>query len=215
MLHDYVREYIKAIDKPLPELAETFEKELEFLKQHCDEDHVVLDVGCGAARPAINLSPYVKKIYSIDNNQRMVDLALGRLGDAKNIEVRKENALKTGFPEESFDFVYDTYNLLGSIEKEDRQKLINEMARVVKKGGKITNITWKDDDVTRDFLGRYYPAIGIQITRMNHYTTETSKGVFDRFRREELKEFYEKAGLKNIEFYDIGHVWMAIIGEKT
>lgn len=213
MIHDYVREYIKAIDEPLPELAKTFESEFEFLKKNVNKNHTLLDVG-GAARPAINLAPYVKKIVSIDNNQMMIDLALGRTEGIENIEIKKEDALNMGFPDNSFDLVYDTYNLIGSLEAVERKKLINEMKRVAKKGGKIMNITWRDDNGTTEFLKKYYPAIGINIWKINNRGTVTNKGTFDRFNKDELKKFYEEAGLKNIEFYTIGPVWMAIVGEK-
>jgi ubiquinone/menaquinone biosynthesis C-methylase UbiE len=214
MMHDYVREYIRAIDQPLPELAKTFDSELKFLKSYCSKDTLVLDVGCGAARPATTLAPFVKKITSIDHNQAMIDLATGRSEGIENIEIKKDDALDMSFGDESFDLVYDTYNLIGSLEKNERQKLVNEMTRVAKKGGKVMNIVWKDNVETTDFLRKYYPAIGIEVLNISEAGTITSKGTFDRFTRDELKEFHENAGLKNIQFTDVGPVWMAIVGEK-
>ena len=214
MLHDYVREYIRAIDSPLPELAETFEAEFEFLKNNVNKNSVVLDVGCGAARPAIKLAPFVKKIISIDNNQRMIDLAEHRTNGINNIELKKQNALKMSFPDEMFDLVYDTYNLIGSIGEKERQVLVNEIVRVTKNGGKVINITWKDNKETTKFLKKYYPAIGIEVFKIEDSGTVTSKGEFDRFTKGELKKYYESAGVKNIQFFDIGPVWMAIAGVK-
>ena len=88
------------------------------------------------------------------------------------------------------------------------------MARVTKKNGMITNITWKEGTVTTKFLEKYYPSIGIQIISINDLGTVTSKGEFTRFTKKQLKRYYEKSGLKDIEFFDIGSVWMAIRGVK-
>jgi ubiquinone/menaquinone biosynthesis C-methylase UbiE len=214
MIHDYVREYIQAISHPLPELAETFDAELEFLKKHVHQESHVLDVGCGAGRPSTVLAKFVDNIISIDNNQRMIDLALHRAEGLDNIQIIKDDALKMSFENEKFDLVYDTYNLIGSVNEKERQFLINEMYRVCKTGGKIMNITWKDNVETTHFLKRYYPAIGIDVLSIDDSGTVTTKGTFDRFDKEELKKYYERAGLKNIQFHEIGPVWMAIVGEK-
>ena len=45
MTDDYIKNYIQAIDNPLPELKNTFNKELEILKNCSNKDSVVLDVG--------------------------------------------------------------------------------------------------------------------------------------------------------------------------
>jgi len=214
MIHDYVREYIKAIEEPLPELAKTFDVEFEFLVKNVNKDSTVLQVGEGTIHSSIKLAPFVKKIISIDNNQRMIDLAEHKAEGIDNIEIKKDNVLKMSFQDGEFDLVYDTYNLIGSLGEKERQFLVNEMARATKQGGKVMNIIWKDDKTTTEFLKKYYPAIDIEIFQIDDSGTVTSKGTFDRFTKDELRKFYETAGLKDIEFFDIGPVWMAIVGIK-
>ena len=88
------------------------------------------------------------------------------------------------------------------------------MARVTKKGGKVVNITWKDDMKTTRFLQKYYPSIGIEIININALRTITSKGIFERLSKMELEVYYEKAGIHSFEFKEINPLWMAIVGTR-
>jgi len=214
MTEDYVRNYIQAIENPLPELKNTFNKELEILKNNLNKNSVVLDVGCGAGRPADLLSKFVKKIVCIDNDKKMISIAKERCKKMSNVEILEDDALNLNFQENSFDLVYATYNLIGSLKKSARQKLIDEMKRVVKDNSKIINITWKDNKETTEFLKRYYPSIRIEVIESDNSKTITSKGIFERISKEELLEYYTSANLKEIKFVDVGSVWTAIIGIK-
>lgn len=214
MAEDYVQNYIQAIENPLPELKNTFDKEIEILKNNSEKNSVVLDVGCGAGRPADLLSKFVKKIVCIDNDKKMLDFAKERCKDVENVEILEDDTLDISFSDKSFDLVYATYNLVGSLKKSERQKLINEMKRVAKDNTKIINLTWKDNRETTEFLKKYYPSIGIDIINSNESETITSKGTFERISKKELLEYYTSANLKNIQLLDVGSVWIAIIGIK-
>ena len=210
----YFKNYLKAIDKPLPELKETFKQELKFLKKRINKNLIVLDVGCGAGRPAKDLSKDSKKIFAIDNDLKMLKEAVKRCKKIKNIYFKKSNALKTNFQNNIFDLTYSTYNLVGSLPKSKRQKFIKEMVRVTKKGGLIVNFTWTNNKITKDFLKKYYPYIGIKIIRIDNKTTLTDRGTFAKISRKELSSYYKSAGLREIKFFKIGKTWTAIKGTK-
>lgn len=214
MAEDYVQNYVRAIENPLPELKNTFSEELKVLKRFLNKNSVVLDVGCGAGRPADLLSKFVKKIVCVDNDEKMLALAKERCKNLGNAEILKGNALNLDFQDDSFDLVYATYNLVGSLEKPERQKLIDEMRRIAKGNAKIINITWKDNEETTEFLKKYYPSIGIEIIKSDNLKTVTSKGTFGRISKRELLEYYISANLKNVEFMEVGPAWIAIIGTK-
>src|SRR3989344_7422045 len=105
MVEDYVQNYIQAIDNPLPELKNSFDKELKILKNHSSKTSVVLDVGCGAGRPSDLLSKFVKKIVCIDNDKKMLKFAKERCKNINNIEILEDDALNLNFPDNSFDLV--------------------------------------------------------------------------------------------------------------
>ncbi len=212
--NSYVNNYIQAINNPLPELKDSFVRELELLKDSSDKDDIVLDVGCGAGRPADLFSAFVRKIICIDNDKNMLDLARQRCKNIDNIEIREGDALHMDFADDQFDLVYATYNLIGSLPKSDRQQLVDEMVRVARTGARIINITWKDNRETTDFLLKYYPSIGIEVISASDSKTVTSKGTFFRVSRQELVDYYTNANIKNINFVDVGPVWIAVVGNK-
>ena len=201
----YVRNYIQAIENPLPELKRSFEEELNLLKKLSGPGYIVLDVGCGAGRPASALSKSVKRIYCVDNDREMLRLAKKRCSGLDNVEILERD---------DFDMVYSTYNLIGSVRKSERQEIINEMRRVAKKGCGVVNITWKNDAKTTEFLREYYPSIGIAILESDDSKTVTSKGGFERISEKELRGLYDSAGIREVEFSAVGPVWFAITGRK-
>lgn len=215
MLKSYFSNYLKAIDNPLPELKETFSAEIEILKKLCNLNSVILDVGSGAGRPAKDLAQYVRKIIAIDNDDLMLEEAQLRCKGIKNLEIKKENAFNMSFQDNFFDLVYATYNLIGSINQNERQSLVNEMKRAANIGGLIINFTWRNDKFTTDFLKKYYPSIGIHIVEIDDNKTATSIGEFTRISKQELEDYYTNADIKNLKIIDVGSVWTAIIGEKN
>ena len=214
MTKSYIKNYIQAVKSPLPELKSTFEKELELLIKNSNERSVVLDVGCGIARPAYSFSDFVKDIVCIDYDEEILTEAKRIIKDKQNIKLLKDDALDLSFPTNEFDLVYATYNLIGSIKENQRQRLIDNMSRVANVRSKIINITWKNNRETTNFLQKYYSSIGIDILSSGESETTTSKGTFYRVSKDELFEYYSHANLKNIEFVDVGPVWNAIIRTK-
>jgi len=215
MGRNYITNYIKALGNPLSEMKKSFEAEFNFLKSNFKSDSVVLDVGCGIGRPTIDLAPFTNKIIGIDIENRMLDYAKKRARGVKNIKFQKGNAVEINYPAKTFDIVYSTYNFLGwDIREKNRQKVINEMARVARDKGKIINITWKNDNATTKFLKKYYRSIGIKINKINNSRIITSKNICDRISRDEFSKLYKSAKLKQIKFHDIGPVWLAATGTK-
>lgn len=208
---DYIKNYLKSVNKPLPELKKTFDKEFVLLKKVC-KGKKILDVGCGVGRPADKLAKFCKEIICIDNDSEMLNIAKKRF-NSQNLSFLKQDALNLNFPDNTFDVAYATYNLIGSLKENQRQKLINEMGRVTKKNGKIIIFTWKQDTKTSEFLKKYYPYIGIKVIESDKSKTITSKGVFERIRVDDIVKLFKTCGLTSIQTKDVG-VWSAIIGTK-
>ncbi|MFH0955403.1 MAG: class I SAM-dependent methyltransferase [Candidatus Micrarchaeota archaeon] len=214
MNSDYMANYLNAIGNPLPELAKTFEEELEFLKKQVTSRSSLLDVGCGAARPAVDAAAFVKNLVGIDNDPRVLEVAVKRCENLPNARFIREDALNMGFTSKTFDVSFCTYNLIGTLKKSERQRLVNEMARVTRPLGKVINITWKQDKKTTEFLKKYYPSIGIKIFEIDESKTVTSKGTFERLSKKELQEYYSETNLADLAFLDIGPLWYAVVGSK-
>jgi ubiquinone/menaquinone biosynthesis C-methylase UbiE len=211
----YFQAYWRAVCTPLPRLKETFEAELDFLKAVAGGDYSVLDVGCGIARPLKDLAPFVKTAVGIDNDPRMLDEAKRRAGSMPNLSLVRCDALDLCFPDSSVDFAYSSLNTIGAIDKKDRQRFVGEMCRVLRPGGKAINITWQPGSEVTEFLMGYYSWIGLNIIHINNGTTQTSAGTFDRMSLEEMKSYYENAGLPNVCSVNIGSLFVAYVGFRA
>lgn len=213
-MDNYTQNYFNAVYNPLPQLIECFNQDLIFLKSFVNKDSRVVDFGCGIGRPARDLSLFVKEIFAFDNDDVVLERAKEYCNGTNNIIIEKRDVFNTNYLDNSFDLVYATYNLIGCIDKDKRLSLIKEMARVAKVGAKIIIVTWLDNEVTTNFLKEYYPAIGVGVISISKNEIVTSKGVIGRISKKELMEYYRQCNLKNVEFKDLGSVWLAVIAEK-
>ncbi len=99
----------------------------------------VLDSMMGPGRHVVHLAGHGLEVHGNDFNRHMVDVTRRNLRKAKLAAVLTNNdvrrlPMKAG----SFDYVICMYNALGSIMgRAERQKALNEMARVCRKGGLV------------------------------------------------------------------------------
>lgn len=200
-----------------------FQKETKYLVKLLNDKPKILDVGSGNGRTikAIvkNLNEEQIKLglfVGIDNEYQLINEAYKNM--SPNILFLKRDALNIDFKDD-FNLVYSSYNTIGDIKKSSRQKLVNQMYKVSMKNGVISNITWNNLETTTKWLEKYYSDIGFEIISL---TNEQSKLkvkeeeiVFDRIPADEIINYYNKAGLKDIEVKQIGKLWVAVTGYKS
>jgi len=96
---------------------------------------LVLDVGCGSGIVTRDIARFTKgKVIGVDGSSDMIKVAEKVLKDFKNVELRVSSAEKLPFDDNMFDIV--TCNLF-LMWVDTPQNVVNEMARVVKPGGKL------------------------------------------------------------------------------
>ncbi len=93
----------------------------------------VLDLGVGAGRTAVWLAPHALQYVGVDYSPRMVEECRQRFPRWR-FECRDARDL-TAFGTASFDFVFFSYNGIDYVDHEDRQKILAEVARVLRPGG--------------------------------------------------------------------------------
>jgi arsenite methyltransferase len=105
---------------------------------HIGKDTYVLDVGCGAGATASTLAKTVGcRVIGVDLREKMVALSAERArreGIQDQVAFRVADARELPFDEATFDAV-----LCESVVSfvEDKQRVVNELARVVKPGGYV------------------------------------------------------------------------------
>lgn len=106
-----------------------------YLKVGIKDADLILDVGCGSGMVTRDILRLTKgKVIAIDGSSQMIEVAKQVLSDYDNVELKKENAEKLSFKDNTFDIV--TCNLF-LMWADSPQKVVNEMARVTKPGGVV------------------------------------------------------------------------------
>ena len=125
------KDFIKKLELQALETAE--ERLPLYLEINLKDAKKILDVGCGPGTVTKDIARFTKgKVVGMDSSQDMIDVAKRILKDYDNVTLKVGSAEKIPFKDNSFDIV--TCNLV-LMWAGNPQKVVDEMARVVKHGG--------------------------------------------------------------------------------
>lgn len=126
-------DFIKKLELQALETAE--ERIPLYMQVGLKDAKKTLDVGCGSGFVTRDIAHFTKgKVVGIDGSSKMIEVAKEVLQGFNNVELKVANAEKLPFENNSFDIV--TCNLV-LMWAEKPQKVVDEMARVAKKNGKV------------------------------------------------------------------------------
>jgi len=165
------------------------EKILE--KLNLRENQIAADFGSGSGGWAIPLARILKrgKVFAIDILEEPLSVLSLKLKTEKiyNVEIRKADVEeKVPLLPEFVDLVLMT-NLL--FECKNKRKVLEEGKRILKKGGKILVVDWKED-------------------------LPKEIGPEEKVKKEEIKEIAKELGLKLKEEFEAGDFHFGLIFEK-
>ena len=147
--------------------------------------NILADLGCGSGYFTVPISRIVKKVYGIDIQKEMLDYLEQKIQNQKipNIEtlLSKENEIP--LQNESADVLL-TINTLH--EFRDRERIINEIRRVLKLKGKAAIVDFKKEDTG------FGPPVSIRLSK------------------EEASHIFEQKGLAVIKSYDLKYHYLII-----
>ena len=120
---------------------------LKSIKKIKNKKVKILDVACGTGKfvPELFKNPKNIEYHGLDVSIEMQNILKKKI-NRKELNLHIGDATKLPFEDNSFDVTY-TFHLLWHLEKEDQEKIINEMIRVTKKNGRIIF-----DSYNRDFI---------------------------------------------------------------
>jgi len=144
-------------------------------------DAVTADIGAGTGFIAQGLASRVAKVYVIDNSPEMLAVARKNLAAFDNVEYRLADGMRLPLPDASLDAVLANMYLH---HVSDPLAALREMARLLKPGGRLV-IT----DMDR------HPYTWLQ---------EEHHDVWLGFDREQVRDWFEAAGLVNVRVEDTG-----------
>lgn len=135
----------------------------------------VADIGSGTGFVAAGLAPQVKRVYVVDGSAEMLEVAKKNLSSFSNIEYHEADGSNLPFPEESLDAVFANMYLHHTT---DPLAAIREMLRVLRPGGRL---------VITDMDEHAYP-----------WLKKEMADVWQGFDRQQIRAWFEEAGLVNI-----------------
>ena len=142
---------------------------------------IAADVGAGSGFITEGLISKGLKVIAVDQSEAMLAEMRKKFSGAEGIDYRLGKAEKLPIPDETVDYAFANMYIH---HVESPQKAIKEMARILKPGGTLV------------------------ITDMDEHEFEFLKEEqHDRwlgFKREDIKRWFEKAGLKNVDVDCVG-----------
>ena len=101
-------------------------------------NEIALDVGCGTGSASVRVAGRAKKVIGLDYSRGMLNIAKRRARQLKlsNVEFIQGDAFKLPFESSSFDFVFTSF-FFCEFSPEQAERIMAEMARVLKVGGKL------------------------------------------------------------------------------
>lgn len=145
------------------------------------EGHLAADIGAGTGFITEGLLKRGLKVIAVDRSEEMLEQMRVKFNDNNRLDLRQGEAEKLPVEDETVDYAMANMFLH---HVEDPCLTINEMARIIKPGGKlvITDL----DEHAHEFL------------KLEHHDRWMG------FNRGDIKKWFETAGLKNVTVDCIG-----------
>lgn len=123
---DYKR--FNVLSKPEKVILETIKKSTN--------NKSMLDIGIGAGRTTLYFAEIFEKYIGVDYSEKMVDACKDRFKNLKSAQFLCCDARNMSqFSDNSFDFVFFSFNGIDNVSHEDRMIILKEIYRVLKPNG--------------------------------------------------------------------------------
>jgi ubiquinone/menaquinone biosynthesis C-methylase UbiE len=139
----------------------------------------VLEVGCGngyTLSHLVTLFPEYK-FRGLDFSEDLLEIARSR--NLKNVPFEQGDARNLPFESESFDVIYTERCIINLLNWEEQQKALNEMHRVLKKGGYILFMESFSEGYNN--LNKARNELGLDSIPMPHHNLYFEKEIFEAF----------------------------------
>jgi len=147
--------------------------------------YVVADLGCGSGYFTVPISRKVKKVYGIDVQKEMLEFLEEKIQTQKilNIETLRSKENEIPLQNDSVDLLLSVNTLH---EFRDKEKIINEMRRVLKPKGLVALVDFNKEDTG------FGPPVSVRVSK------EQTSGLF------------EKQGLTFLKAHDLKYHYLIV-----
>jgi ubiquinone/menaquinone biosynthesis C-methylase UbiE len=197
---DYWEEVLK---NPPESYRRWFNGEKRILKETVTKDAEVLDVCCGTGRTISDIISITQDVTGIDCSAYAVEFARKKFKNYPSVNILIADAHNLPFGNNTFDFVIcsASFNNFG----EGKLRILNEMKRVLKKGGILILSVYNEDAF--DERVRAYTKIKIPIKNIIgttvYFDKNTGYYISEQFSKEQLAAIFKAAGMKIVDIKKI------------
>lgn len=127
----------------------------------CPEHGALLDVACGFGRHAVPLAAAGFRVTGVDRSPTLLEEARRRAGDDdQGPHLVGADYRELPFEDASFDAAINLYTSIGFLGDEEDTKVLAEVARVLRPGGRLVIETMHRDLMIRVFQDRGWRLLG-------------------------------------------------------
>jgi len=201
-------EYHENLLKNLPlAYKKWFEADKKYLIKNVKKDSKVLDVGCGDGRALQYVIKITENLVGIDHDKTAVRHAKKNFKGFPKVKIILGEASNLPFKSNSFDYVI----CIGSLVNfgKEKEKVLSEMKRVVKKTRSIIISVFSEDALSERL--KLYKKLKINLKEIKkdgtvifNFDDSLKDNISEQFSREQLKKMFKKTGLKLKEIKKVG-----------
>ena len=137
----------------------------------------VIDVPCGYGRHTIALARAGFRVVGVDRSQTLLGEAKRRAGHERWPKLVRADYRELGLGDETFDAAFNLFTSLGYLGDEEDTKVLREIRRVLKPGGKLVLETMHRDRLVSGFRERDWMLMGEGRLHLQQRTWDPVTGV--------------------------------------
>jgi ubiquinone/menaquinone biosynthesis C-methylase UbiE len=143
----------------------------------CPEGGDLLDVPCGYGRYAIPLARAGYRVAGVDRSETLLAEARRRTGHDRWPKLTRADYRELPFPDASFDAALNLFTSLGYLGDEEDTRVLAEIGRVLRPGGRLVIETMHRDRLVDGFRERDWHAMGEGRLLLEQRTFDPASGV--------------------------------------
>jgi ubiquinone/menaquinone biosynthesis C-methylase UbiE len=143
----------------------------------CPDGGDLLDVPCGFGRHALPLARAGYRVTGVDRSESLLAEAQRRAGGERWPKLARADYRELPFPDESFDAALNLFTSLGYLGDEEDTKVLAEIRRVLRPGGRLVIETMHRDLLVRSFSEQDWRLAGEGRLLLEQRTFDSASGV--------------------------------------
>jgi SAM-dependent methyltransferase len=143
----------------------------------CPDGGDVLDVPCGYGRHVVPLARAGYRAVGVDRSETLLAEARRRAGHERWPKLTRADYRELPFPEGSFDVALNLFSSLGYLGDEDDTRVLAEIGRVLRPGGRLVVEIVHRDMLVSGFTERDWYAVGEGRLMLQQRTFDPVEGI--------------------------------------